>query len=327
MWRRLLIAGVLTLASGEVRAADILELLKTHKIILSGDTCSDKGSTPCNPPPMNAQSEIRRVNDLLFLRSLVSGTGEIYPVGREEDIRSHPLMKEYFRRRSFKYLHFKTQAIVSGDALVLKRKESYEVNPRGMTVTFSITIRDKACEALGDGNYRWRCELVPLEVGEKTPGGPRVQTLSFSRLAKDYGGKRIRQDHEFTLLNDRLHYKAGFCADQSELTVQFDWRGGALKGTHGCKARFTDVQQTLTYRSLTKTEGNGYHLTASGRQRNVAGLKTDLSFELDIRIKLVGGRCQVEKFYWKVSMRLHGIALRPQPFIYSADSESECFLD
>jgi hypothetical protein len=195
MWRRFLIAGVLALAAGEVRAADILELLKTHKIILSGDTCTDKGATPCNPPPMNAQSEIRRVNDLLFYRSLVSKTGEIYPVGREEDIRPHPLMKEYFRRKSFKYLYFKTQAIVSSDALLLKMKKSYETNPREIAVTFSITIRDKHCEALGDGNFRWRCELVPLEVGEEMSGGPRVQTLSFTRLIREYAGERTRVDH------------------------------------------------------------------------------------------------------------------------------------
>jgi hypothetical protein len=342
MWRRLLIAGVLALASGEARAADILELLKTHKIV-GGDVCWDKGSKPCNPPPMNARTEIRLMNDLIISRSLETKTGVIYPLNREDDIVDHPLMREFYRRQPLKHHYAKAQATVSGDTLVLTRKEGFEQgfgpNPRTLmhaTSIETITIKDKSCNVVLDSSSRsstgtsrsprtrWRCELVPLETSSETSAGPKVQTLSFTRLNRTFAGNQSRENYLFTLLNDRLHYKMAYCSDNSQLTVQFDWRGGALKGTHRCEGEVTGrvSHHTLSYSSLAKIDGDLRHFAASGTHKSKGYLQWDISFEFDIRIVLDGGRCRLEKFYLR---QLHGRS--GPPFIYSSDSESECSLN
>jgi hypothetical protein len=248
-------------------------------------------------------------------------------------------MKDFYRRQPVKYHYARAQATVSGDTLVLSRKEGYELgvgaNPRRLnhsTIIETITIKDKSCIIVLDASsailrsrYRRRCQFVPLEASSQTAEGPKVQSLSFTRLVWKFAGEKpVRRSFDFTLLNDRLHYKEQYCADNSQLTIQFDWSGGTLKGTHHCEAEMDGhiSEHTVSYSSLAKVHGNVRHFTASGTHKSKGYRQWDESFEFDIRIVLHGDRCRLEKFYLKQLRGRSG-----HPHIYFADSESECSLN
>ncbi|MGD9922499.1 MAG: hypothetical protein AB7V13_13815 [Pseudorhodoplanes sp.] len=317
-----------------VRAADILELLKTHKIVV-GPTCIDQSMNarkPCAPPPVSARTEIILAKGVIYERDLAAGgRGLLYPVGREEDLLVHPLTKESFERSKaeIRYDYFRSRADVSGEVLTLVLKSrSTLLNPRFTSQsvdTTTITVKGDSCSVLhkpqGITMRRARCTLVPLSTG--TGEGPAPRSLSLLAIARTYQGKLERTSEYFTLINDRLNYPMVYCADGSQLAVAFDWKGGALSGTHRCDTETAGRvnHNTLTYKSTVTVERDVYSLVASGTHDDKGYAGYNRSFEIEIRLVVSEGKCELEKFYLKEH---YG---HSAPFIRSNDAESKCFLD
>src|SRR5262245_14845648 len=228
MWRRFLIAGVLALASGEARAADILELLKTHKIVI-GKGCGE----PCTPEPMNPVGEIRLAEGVVVDFNLQNKTGFIYPVNKEEDILNHPLMAGSFQRFQ-KPFSLRTMARIEGDILVLLLKQAYGSNPQdpineirerriritGTTCDVRQELSHKARNYRHSAKLRFPCELVPVTTASEPSAGHGWKALLFADIKDPSIG---RSTQSFSLVNDRLYYNISGCKDGSSLAVEFDW--------------------------------------------------------------------------------------------------------
>lgn len=331
----LLRAALLALPlSTAARAADILELLKTHKIVI-GHTCIDQSMNarkPCTPPPVSARNEIILAQGVIYYRDLsAGGRGLLYPVGREDDLLVHPLTRESFERSKaeIRYDYFRTRADASGEVLTLVQKSrSTLLKPRFTSQsedTSTITVKGDSCSVLhkpqGITIRRALCTFVPLSSGSGE--GPRPRSLSLTNIERTFEGKREMTSEHFTLINDKLNYPMVYCADGSQLAVAFDWKGGAMSGTHRCDTETAGRvnHHTLAYTSTVTVANGVYHLVASGTHddRGYAGYSR--SFEIDMRLAVGEGKCGLEKLHIKEH---YG---RSSPFIRSNDGQSKCFLD
>lgn len=348
--RRLLLLSGLTLVMPGVACAqtDIVELLKTHKIVI-GEHCFDENNRPCKPPPINPRNEIRLIKDVVINRSLLSRTGSIYPIGREINVLDHPLLNDGSDSPTqTKILYRKAHARSAKGQLVLFEKsgEVYDNTP-GQTLhreyETTITLSAKSCIAVIVYKSRWddktgdphrdsrsQCELVALSSEPAEEAAPKTQTLWFTNLnERAWDGEQSRKDAGFLLVKDRLFHAINLhCNANKELAVTFNWDGGLLTGKHDCDLKL-DKNRTskmkLTYKSSSKVEGNTRQLLSSSTHevRTGASLISG-GYEIDIRFTIEDGKCRIENFQRR---EIFGGTGGGKSIVQTADSESGCKLN
>ncbi|MGD9922500.1 MAG: hypothetical protein AB7V13_13820 [Pseudorhodoplanes sp.] len=312
---RLLVISALALIPARAQAADILELLKTHKIVM-GEGCTE----PCTLGRMNPTGEIRLADGYLMAISLQEKGGYIYPINAEEDILKHPLMQGYFARSSVKQFRLLTKSEVSGGILTYSSDSAFGSNsqqPIKLLSRTKIEIAENTCagrseyiQAHGTHRIRFPCAVVALTGGSEDAGATGWRRLNFVDVKSSQGG---RYSESFDLVNDRLYYNVELCKDSSWLSMEFEWKGGPLSGSHKCQGHFQHNE--LSYSTSVKVDGERRHLSATGAKVWRSNRTTRVPLEFDIRVTLEGKNCRIEKFHYRNTA------------ILSADAKTRCYLD